>query len=349
MPELFDQLEPQLTEERKKVDVAYHDFSVRELVRMLVDRELNIAPAYQRKYRWKSEVASIFIESIFLGLPIPPIFVATDTGYEWEVVDGLQRLSSLLLFCAPTREDLSLVGRGSHLKLEGLQKLSKLNGLRFADFPRELQLYFNRQPLKVISLTDKSNPDVRFDLFERLNAGAISLSPQEVRSCIFRGPFNDFLDRLAATEEFQVLLKLNDSATKDGTAEEEVLKFFAYKNNAPNFTGRVKEFLNDYMKSATKTFDYGGEEEVFRRAVEFVYEATGGMPFLRSGAQVTPTVQFEACLVGAAKIIERGDRPYVSDANWINDEELKEFSRGGANTRALLGNRIDRAITLFGG
>lgn len=329
--------------------MAYHDFSVRELVRMLVDSELNIAPAYQRKYRWKPEGASIFIESILLGLPIPPIFVATDTGYQWEVVDGVQRLSSLLLFCAPDPESLNLIDRDNYLKLEGLQKLTQLNALKFSDFPRQIQLYFNRQPLKVISLTDKSDPSVRFDLFERLNAGAISLSPQEVRACIYRGEFNSFLERLAGIPQFESLLKLDAAADKDGTAEEEVLKYFAYKNVPEKFSGRVKEFLNNYMESANSQFDYEHEEDIFRKAVSFLYEATEGQAFLRRGTSTTPTVQFEACLVGAAKIIERGSVPSISDADWIDDPDLKQFSRGGSHTRPLLASRIDRAIRLFGG
>lgn len=345
----FDQLEEQLSEERKKVDVAYHDFSVRELVRMLSEEELNIAPEYQRKYRWRPEVASKFIESILLGLPIPPIFVATDTGFQWEVVDGLQRLSSLLLFCAPDQESLALTNRSEPLKLENLQKLTQLNGLQFSEFPKPIQIYFNRQPLKVISLTDKSDPAVRFDLFERLNAGAISLTPQEVRACVYRGEFNNFIERLALFDDFAGLLKMDSAADKDGTAAEEVLKYFAYKNTPDTFTGKVKEFLNDYMDSARTSFDYEREEGIFKKSATFLYSATEGAPFLRNGATITPTVQLEACLVGAARIIEQGKVPVVTDDGWLNDPKLLEFSRGGSNTKRLLQKRIDRAVELFGG
>ncbi|MFM9259916.1 DUF262 domain-containing protein [Rhodococcus sp. 5A-K4] len=348
IPSPFDKLEDQLSAERKKVDVAYHDFSVRELVRMLAEHELNIAPEYQRKYRWKADVASTFIESVLLGLPIPPIFVATDIGYQWEVVDGLQRLSSLLLFCAPDDEALKLVKRTQPLKLENLQKLTQLNGLQFSDFPKPIQMYFNRQPLKLISLTDKSDPTVRFDLFERLNAGAISLTPQEVRACIYRGEFNTFIERLGESSDFTSLLKLDSAAEKDGTPTEEVLKYFAYKNSQSTFSGKVKEFLNKYMDTAMKSFDYEKEEDVFTQATSFLVTATGGRPFLRSGANITPTVAFEACLVAAARIIESGRNPEVQDLDWINDPQLREYSRGGSNTKPLLEKRIQRASELFG-
>lgn len=77
----FEGLEEELALERKKVDVATVSFSVREIVRMYEDGELSIAPSYQRKYRWSLRVASTFLESIFLGLPIPPIFVATNDDF----------------------------------------------------------------------------------------------------------------------------------------------------------------------------------------------------------------------------------------------------------------------------
>jgi hypothetical protein len=100
----FEGLEAQLAVERKKVDVGSVAFSIRELVRMYEDGELSIAPSYQRKYRWPMAVASTFIESLFLGLPIPPIFVATNDNFEWEVVDGLQRISTLVHFISEDKQ-----------------------------------------------------------------------------------------------------------------------------------------------------------------------------------------------------------------------------------------------------
>ncbi len=343
----FALLEDELSAERKKVDVSYHDFSIRELVRMLTENELNISPEYQRKFRWKPDVASTFIESVLLGLPIPPIFVATDVGYQWEVVDGLQRLSSLLHFCAPDKESLTLIKRNSPLELQNLQKLTQLNSMKFSDFPKPIQVYFNRQPLKLISLTDKSDPSVRFDLFERLNAGAISLTPQEVRACIYRGKFNSFIERLAVSEQFSKLLKLDSASDKDGTQTEQVLKYLAYKNHQPQFSGRVKEFLNKYMDSANKSFDYDREESTFLGVTNFLLEATAGDAFLRGGASTTPTVAFEACMVGVARLIESGKKPTVPSSDWINDTDLRTYSRGGSNTKPLLEKRINRAMQLF--
>jgi hypothetical protein len=188
MPEeLADSFLAQLDEERRKVDVASHDFSVRELVRMMAEEELNVAPAYQRMFRWNAQASSLFIESVFLGLPVPPIFVATNVGFQWEVVDGLQRLSSLAHFLSSDADEAARVNRKTPLVLTGLEKLTQLNGATFSSLPKNLKVFFGRQPLQVVALTDKSNLEVRFDVFERLNRGGIRLTPQEVRACVYRG------------------------------------------------------------------------------------------------------------------------------------------------------------------
>lgn len=344
----YEALELQLAQERRKVDVASVSFSVRELVRMFAEGELSIAPAYQRKYRWPADVGSAFVESVFLGLPIPPVFVATNDNFQWEVVDGLQRISTLIMFLADDGEHLAKIGKTSPLVLTGLDKLSQLNGVSYADMPVAIQRYFGRQPLQVISLTDKSNKEVRFDLFERLNSGAISLSPQEVRSAVYRGKFLDFVEELASDQNIQRLLKLQEVNKNDGTAAEQVLKFFAYKNDRDRFQGAVTDFLNGYAEKANRNFDYETERRKFTEAMQHLYAVVGG-PFLRRNTHVTPLVQFEACAVAVGEILAEGSVPSDPGDDWLNDEELVSASTGGTNTRSMLRRRIDRAKALLSG
>lgn len=348
MSQSFEGLEDQLALERKKVDVASVSFSVRELVRMYEDGELSIAPSYQRKYRWSRVVASTFVESIFLGLPIPPIFVATNDDFQWEVVDGLQRISTLILFLSDDPDAHRRIGRENSLILDGLDKLTQLNGVGFDDLPQSLQRYFARQALQVISLTDKSDKAVRFDLFERLNSGSVSLTAQEVRSAVYAGKFLDFVEELASLSKFQSLLKLQESNQHDGTAAEQVLKFFAYKNDQSEFRGSVTKFLNDYSAKAADSFDYAREREAFERVCDFLGQIVDG-PFLREKTYVTPLVQFEACTVAAGRLIAEGIEPTEPDGDWRNDAELVASSTKGTNTRSSLQRRIDRAKALFSG
>lgn len=331
------------------MDVATLNFSVRELVRMMQDGEMNISPEYQRKFRWTVENESTFIESVFLGLPVPPLFVATNDDFQWEVVDGLQRLSTLVHFLVEPGSAQELIHRDDALQLGGLEKLSDLNQRTFADLPKSLQLYFGRQPLQVVSLTDKSDLDVRFDLFERLNGGSIALSPQEVRACVFRGDFNLFIERLSENGDLRRLLKLQKSKQFDGTSAEQVLKFFAYKNARAAFDGKVTHYLNNFMGDAAEgNFDFAAEEESFKQAASRLASVCGG-PYLRSDFGVTPLVQFEACLVGVAELISEGGEVVAPSSDWTDDPELKAASTGGTNSKAQLNRRIDRAKTLLRG
>lgn len=345
----FSGLEEQLAVERRKVDVGAVSFSVRELVRMFEEGELSIAPSYQRKYRWPKAVASTFIESLFLGLPIPPIFVATNDNFQWEVVDGLQRISTLIMFISQSEEQLKKIGRDAPLKLEGLTKLSQLNGVAIEDMPIAIQRYFGRQPLQLISLTDKSDKSVRFDLFERLNSGAISLTSQEVRSAVYRGDFVEFAEELSASTAFTALLKLQEANRHDGTAAEQVIKFFAYKNARDDFAGGVSRFVNEFTDSATKSFDYSREREIFESTFRSLSDFLNDGPFLRKNTHVTPLVQFEACGVALGELIQEGNLPTPPLTDWLNDPELVEASTGGTNTRSMLKRRIERARALLSG
>ena len=348
----FKELEGQLKDKRAKVDVDRINFSVREIVRMYADNELIIAPSYQRKYRWPKNVASRFIESIFLGLPIPPIFVATNDNFSWEVVDGLQRISTLILYMADDENVRSSVSSPHALKLQDLEILTELNGLGYDDLPQPLKLYLARQALQVIALTDKSDKSVRFDLFERLNTGSISLSPQEVRTAVYGGRFLTFIEELSTDQHFASLLKLQAKNKHDGTKTEQVLKFFAYKNHSDSFNGAVTKFLNSYaeaMEKDTSRFDYINEERIFRTTMEYLANLMGGDPFLRSGTKVTPLVQFEAAAVGAGTLIQNGIELKTPKIDWLNDEALVKASTGGSNTRSMLDRRIYRAMQIFSG
>lgn len=348
---LSDSFVDQLNTERQKVDVSVHNFSVRELVRMMDEGELNVAPEYQRKFRWDDNACSLFIESVFLGLPVPPIFVATNVGYQWEVVDGLQRLSSLTYFTAKDAEQAAAVGKKEPLVLTGIDKLSQLNGTTHSDLPRNLQIYFGRQPLQVVSLTDKSDLEVRFDVFERLNRGGLTLSAQEVRACVYRGDFNRFIEDLAENPSFNGLLKLQQKAQSDGTKVEEVLKFFAYKNFGDSFDGRVEKFLNKYMLVASKTFTYPAERELFENAARLLYGICGRSPLLRtdSRVRVTPLVMFEACMVAIAELLSEGSEIVTPKPGWQDDAELRQSTGAGSNTRAMLERRMARAKEIFRG
>jgi len=340
-------LQKQLDDQRSKVDVDHYDLPVREIIRMVAEKELLRAPEYQRRFRWSSEDRSRLIESLFLGLPVPSIFVATNTDSTWELVDGLQRVSTLIHYAADPTLLPELIGEQNPLTLQHLSNLSLFNGKAFHDLPTAHQLAFYRRFIRVTALSDKSDPVVRFELFDRLNRGGITLTPQEVRACSFRGHFSEFLRELAETPRFVNLVKLQSQRQNDGTREELVLKFFAYLYRRSKFKGAVRKFLDDYMRDARDKFEYAENRRLFFDVLEHLTQALAGTPFLRERYGVTPQNQLEATMVGIAEVIRSGSPVSQPPCDWPNDEELVKHSTKGTNTQRSLHGRIDRAIKLF--
>jgi len=342
-------LQSQLDANRQRVDVDHYDLTISELVRMAADDELVVAPVYQRHFRWKPEDESRLIESLFLGLPVPAIYVATNPNATWEVVDGLQRLSTVMHFVADPPGVLSQTGKKSPLVLEGLEELDQFNGKSFADLPGPIRLAFTRRPLRVTALSDKSDYQARFDLFERLNRGGVILSPQEVRASIFQGPFNDLLRELGNEDNLMSLLKLQRGAQHDGTREEQVLKFFAYLNDRRSFKGAVTKFLNAYMADKTASLDIDKSRQLFLQTTASLAEIMGSKPFLRSKVKRTPLNQFEAVMVAIGELLSEGKQPVNPGKKWVDDAELVRSSTRGTNTPAMLRARIKRATELLSG
>jgi hypothetical protein len=209
-------LTQQMGEQRRSVDFDTFDIQLQQLLTMLTDRQIWVAPAYQRQFRWDNERCSQLIESLILGIPIPNLFMATNKDSTWEVVDGLQRLSAMVKFAGSDELRGRLELKGGPLELEGLQKLSKFNGYTFEELPSPIQLHVKTRPLKVVTLNDKSDTVVRFDLFERLNTGGIILTKQEIRSCVYQGVFADTLDKLSRTADFRTVVRLTEKQKADG-------------------------------------------------------------------------------------------------------------------------------------
>jgi hypothetical protein len=230
------------------------------------------------------------------------------------------------------------------LRLTGLTDLSAFNGFTFEELPVPVQLAFFKRGLRVTALSDKSNRETRFELFERLNAGGVALSTQEVRAAIYRGSFNDMLRELAYAEPFKTLVRLQPSREDDGTREEMVLKFYAYLEDRERFEGPVTSFLNQYMDDHSKAPDeeLNEKRELFQAVAARIFEITAG-PFQRPGYGPTPLVELEAVFVAAAEILQEHGSIGTPPEGWESDRALVDASTGGTNTRAMLRTRIDRA------
>jgi hypothetical protein len=339
----FAEFQDQLQAERRTVSFDSYDITVRQLVDMFANSELDIYPDYQRQFLWEEERQSQLIESVFLGIPIPSIYMATNADATWDVVDGVQRLCTLINYCGQDN-DRERIRKTEPLKLVGLEKLSELNKSLFTELPKSVQLHFLTRPIKVTVLNDKSDNDVRFDLFERLNTGGVSLTQQEIRNCIFQGKFNEFLKQQASKPLVKSVIKLKQSDESNGTAEEFILRFFAFLENYSDFDHSVKHFLNDHMKSLIDTGPSKNARSLFVETFTLLKEC---LPegIVRGNRSITPVNLYEAIAVGTALAIRDLSDPHGLNKEvlptLLEDTKLRRLTTGATNSRKMVVGRIE--------
>jgi hypothetical protein len=334
-------LSAELDKERHSVSFDSYDITVRQLLDMVASDSIDIAPEYQRQFVWDEQRQSTFIESVFLGIPIPSLFMATNKDATWELVDGVQRISSLINFCG-TDELRKKIGRKSPLVLQDLEKLPSFNEQSYEDLPKSLQLAFQLRPIRVTTLNDKSDLKVRFDLFERLNTGGVRLQPQEIRNCIYRGPFNQLLKSLAQSAEFKKSVKVKNSSENDGTREELVLRFFAFLERYSDFDHSVNDFLNDYMGDYNDKYPSKEAQQRFKETFEFIGKQLPHGIVRGNRTSVTPVNLFEAIAVGTALIFRAKKQPKSGVLKrLLNDAEMRKLTTGGTNSRKMVVGRIE--------
>jgi hypothetical protein len=282
------------------------DFSFGELLNLHREKEIVIRPEYQRLFRWSNEQRSRLIESVLLRLPIPPIFLVENDDNVLELIDGLQRTSSVLQFLDHKAIDQP------ELVLEGCDILKALNGVRFEDLSTSLKLKIKRTPIRAIIIKKSGDQFVKYEMFKRLNTGGSLLSSQEIRNCSSRmieggELFYSALQNWAKVPDFEAAIARLPSVNKEMRADEElVLRFFAVKNYREGFKGNIEEWLDNYMESIllqNKAFDVNQEDVIFRQVFNLIYQAFGDGAFSRYNSHGEPTgrlapAYFEA-VVGA--------------------------------------------------
>lgn len=233
----------------RDVVTQHYDLVVSSLMDQIGANDIILRPSFQRGYVWPNRTASKLIESIVLNVPIPPCFLAQNEEFELDVVDGQQRLETIRRYYQ------------NEFPLSGLEVLKELNGKRFHQLPNKVQRQIKTHTVRCIMITNKSHPDVKFDIFERLNSNTSSLNAQELRNCIYRGAFNEMLRELATEKKWLMILG-RKSADKRMRGEEVILRYFAYRLNGFNtYRTPLKNWLND-AASKGKKLDAEGIESL---------------------------------------------------------------------------------------
>lgn len=224
-----------------------------------------LRPKYQRRITWNNKKRSRLIESFIMNIPVPPVFLyETDFGV-YQVMDGLQRISTIMDFF------------DNKFALENLIEWNELNGKYYKDLPQKIKEGIERRQLSVITLLKESAKTIEQEtnmkkmVFERLNTGGEKLEQQEVRNALYPGKFNDMCIRLSENENFRKLWRIeisedsNEEDFDDTNIEnmsnsklfvrmfdvELVLRFFAMRN-IDNYNIQLSKFLDLYLENANK-------------------------------------------------------------------------------------------------
>lgn len=255
-----------------------NDFLLPQVLDFVKQRKwLNLRPEYQRRLVWDAKKKSRFIESLLMNIPVPPVFLYESDLNIYEVMDGQQRLNTVVEFYE------------NRLKLTGLEIWSALNGLTYAQCPPRIQSGLDRRRISatVLLAESASSPKevnfVRRTVFERLNTGGLGLTAQELRNSLYSGPFNDLIIKLAGNPLFNDIWEVprykdhyrpTSGFISDDLADnklfkrmadcEIVLRFFAFRKSS-NIKGSVKTMLDNCMKDNRDA----GKEELAEMEVAF--------------------------------------------------------------------------------
>jgi hypothetical protein len=350
-------LEEQIAMKVGEVRTDSFDMSFGEIANLHSNEELIIQPEYQRLFRWTAQQKSHLIESILLELPVPQLFVIENHDGVLELIDGLQRVSTILQFMEPDSIGLP------PLQLEGCSLIDKLNGLTFAELPLSLRLRLKRSPIRTVVIKKQSQGFLRYEMFKRLNTGGANLEPQEIRNCSARMVgevginFYNFLVELSESQNFFALCTeyLPQTDKEQKGAEELVLRFLAVKNFIDGFKGSVKDWLDNYMEAIllqNQTLDYQSERDAFLRTFALARSKLGDTAFLRYRGNAStgslPPAYFEAISIGIHDTYDQiCDKPANVLRNkvtaLVQSDEFRAVTGPGANSREKLKIRIQLA------
>lgn len=323
----MNELELQIVRYKKEIHADSYPMSIGEMINLYRENELDVHPEFQRFYRWTSKQKSQFIESILLGMPVPSFFVAQREDGVWDVVDGLQRLSTILSFVGELKdEDGNLV---DELVLEKTTYLTELGGARWSDNSKitiSLKRDFKREKIDFKIIKKESTSDTKYELFQRLNTGGSSLSDQELRNCLLimlNKPFYEWLLGLSQIDDFVQTIPITETQKDQRYDLELVTRFIVLQGvdwNVVKDPGDVGDFLTNKMRAiaADRSFDQKSAGNNFRKVFQLINAALGDDAFRKyfqaekrhKGA--FSIALFETVTLGLAYNI---DRYKISDAS----------------------------------
>jgi hypothetical protein len=335
--------------------VAYNELrSCADLFRMHEQGILEIRPEFQRDVVWKGPDQTRFIDSLIKSLPIPSMCFALDhKAQKWIVIDGLQRISTIVRFL-----------QGGDWKLSPLDDIEReiagksVAAIKVKTSP--LHQYYTRVenlsvPITVLrcDFTKKNHMEYLFTIFHRLNTGGLKLNNQEIRNCIYGGRLNNLLRELDNYPVWRRLNKMKKDQLYRFTKQEIILRFLAFHDKGSTYEGHLAKFLNSYMhenQNPPEAF-LQDKRALFTQTVDCVLDKLFG----KESPGKLPITILESVLVGVAKNLASLQ---LKDAKAVRARfdkllSLDEFSelalKEGLSKKPRVISRLNTAVRVFAG
>ncbi len=228
----------------KDIEIQVLQTTMSTLITRLENNEIDLSPDFQRTADlWRNELKGRLIESLFIRLPLPAFYFDATNDEHWQVVDGLQRLTTIKRFV--------LEKGNKKLALKGLEFMRDFEGAHYEDLPRTLQRRINEAPVTLYLIKPATPKEVKYSLFYRINTGGLTLNAQEIRHALSQstneGKASKFLKLLTETDAFKKVVRASDKRMLD---KELVLRFCAFKITPyTNYKSPMIKFLNNAMDS----------------------------------------------------------------------------------------------------
>jgi uncharacterized protein with ParB-like and HNH nuclease domain len=294
-------LQEEIDKTRQDIRTDSYSMSIGEWISLYEKEEIDIHPEFQRFFRWSDYQKSAFIESILLGIPIPPIFVSQREDGVWDVVDGLQRLSTIYEFVGLLKEEDPEEQLEEKEKLmvalENTTYLPSLKGKKWDDsndkdnsLTQAQRLLIKRAKISVNIVEKESDAMIKYELFQRLNQGGSIATHQEMRNCMLlmlnKELFN-LMRSLANYDSFKNCIALSDRLEEEQYDMELVLRFILlfdkHENKINELGGDVNTFLTEKMRemAVIKDLNYDHIDEAFKETFDILNRTTGDSSFKR--------------------------------------------------------------------
>jgi hypothetical protein len=330
----------------RKIHTQSYDLSLNTLKEQWDDKTL-IIPDFQREYVWDNAKASRLIESLLLNIPIPVLFFSETPAAHYEIVDGHQRVFSVVRYL------------DNQFPLSGLRIQEELKGLRFHKLPEREQRFLRTRTMRAIVINVDSSPTMKFEVFERLNTGGLALNAQEIRNAISSGELNNLLRELEATKAFMNCLGVR-KPRKRMVDRELVLRFFALRDRLPSYRTPLVRFLNDYMRDNRNPDPswLDDHRRMFTDTMEVISQVLGPSAFRVTDADGTPTERvinravFEAqstvfSIADRERTLERREELRRGLGALFGDETFDDSIRFATGDRARTLSRIRDVAEVF--